>query len=124
MATRLGLQLVVQFGSTTKGRIHAHSDVDIGVLLDHYPSFDELGQLESVLKPLAGERPLDLAILNHADPLFLKQVSESARLVYGSPTRFHEFRAYAYRRYQDHRRYLALERDYVARATSGLAAGG
>jgi hypothetical protein len=32
-----------------------------------------------------------------------------------------ELRMYAFRRYQDHRRFLALEREYVARRLRALA---
>lgn len=46
---------------------------------------------------------------------------EQCRLLYGSPRALAELRIYAFRRYQDHRRYLALEREYVDRAIRRLA---
>ncbi len=67
------------------------------------------------LQALTPDREVDIALLNTADPLFLKKITETAALVYGSQRRLHEFKMYAFKRYQDHRRYLALERDYVAR---------
>ena len=63
---------------------------------------------------------MDVAVLNHADPLFLKQVTERCELVYGSPRRLAEFKMYAFKRYQDHRRYLNMERAYVGRAIDTL----
>jgi hypothetical protein len=42
-------------------------------------------------------------------------------LLHGSPRRLHELKMYAFKRYQDHRRYLAMERDYVARAVRSAA---
>lgn len=67
------------------------------------------------LQPLSPGREVDVAVLNHADPLFLNQVMESARLLFGSNRRFHELRLKAFKQYQDHRPFLALERAYMAR---------
>jgi hypothetical protein len=53
---------------------------------------------------------VDLAVLDRADPLLLKQVLEGCRLLAGSPRRLAELKMYAFRRYQDHRRFLDLER--------------
>jgi len=52
-------------------------------------------------------------ILNRADPLFLKQIVEGCELLYGFERALAELKMVAFRRYQDHRRYLAMERDYV-----------
>ena len=62
---------------------------------------------------------IDLAVINHADPLFLKQVLERCRLLAGSPRRLAELKIYGFKRYQDHRRYLALESEHVRRVLSG-----
>jgi predicted nucleotidyltransferase len=114
-----GVELLVQFGSTVAGTTHAQSDVDLAVLLPGPPaSLFELGDLALALQPLFPEVEVDLALLNHADPLLLKQVTERGRLLFGDPARWQEFRAYAFKRYQDHRRFLAMERDYVARAVA------
>jgi hypothetical protein len=63
---------------------------------------------------------VDLATLDRADPLFLKRVLESCRLLAGSPRRLAELKIYAFKRYQDHRRYLPLERAYVDRVLATL----
>ena len=60
--------------------------------------------------------------MNHADPLFLKKILERCQLLYGSPRVLAELRMYAFRRYQDHRRFLALEQAYVKRSLEKLAA--
>jgi len=67
------------------------------------------------------DHEVDVAIINHADPLFLKKITERCRLLYGSPRRLAELKIYAFKRYQDHRRYLALEREYVHRTLGRLA---
>jgi predicted nucleotidyltransferase len=123
VARRHGVVLLVQFGSSVTGPLHARSDRDVGVLFADEPrSLWEIAELTHELQALAPDREIDLAILNHADPLFLKQVAERGQLLHGSPTRFGEFLCYAFRRYQDHRGYLQLERDYVDRVLAPVAA--
>lgn len=96
IARRHDLELIVQFGSSVSGLMHPGSDVDVAVIYRQMPdSYAALG---------------DLA----ADPLFLKQVMDRARLLYGSHQRFDQMKLYAFRRYQDHRPYLDMERAYVA----------
>jgi len=63
---------------------------------------------------------VDLATLDRADPLFLKKVLESCRLLAGSPRRLAELKIYAFKRYRDHRRYLPLERQYVDRVLAAM----
>lgn len=61
------------------------------------------------------DREVDLAVIDHADPLFLKKILENCRLLYGDPRRLQRLRIYAFKRYQDHRRFLDLERAFIAR---------
>jgi hypothetical protein len=82
-------------------------------------TFSEQAELAADLQSIAPDRRVDLSLINRADPLFLKKILEHCALVHGSPRRLHELRMYAFRRYQDHRRYLAMEREYVARAVRG-----
>lgn len=116
IASRHGLSLLLQYGWTVSGPTHAASDVDLGVLYDRTPPslFDQGGLLSDLQEHFPG-REVDLAILDRADPLFLKQVLERCRLLAGSPRRLAELKIYAFKRYQDHRPYLALERAYVDR---------
>jgi uncharacterized protein YutE (UPF0331/DUF86 family)/predicted nucleotidyltransferase len=116
IAARHGIRLVVRFGSTVAGPTHARSDVDVGVLLgEPAVSLPQLTEIHAHLQALFPGRVVDLAVLNRADPLFLKKVTDRCRLLHGAPRDLHELRMYAFRRYQDHRRHLALERRYVAR---------
>ena len=68
------------------------------------------------LQALVPDREVDLVVLNRADPLLLKQITDHCELIYGSPRRLDELKLYAFKRYQDHRRYLDLERRFVAEA--------
>jgi predicted nucleotidyltransferase len=123
VARTFGIELVVEFGSMVTGHVHPRSDLDVGILLAR-PALplNDLVHLQHELQRLHPEHEVDVAILNRADPLFLKQVTERCRLVYGSPRRLAELQIYAFKRYQDHRRYLDLEREYVERTLARLAA--
>ena len=114
-----GVELLVQFGSTVTGATHARSDVDLAVLLTRLPeSYDKEADLQAALQSCVKDCDVDLVILNRADPLLLRQVTEKGSLLYGDPSRWQEFRAYAFKRYQDHRRFLEMEREYVQRAAT------
>ena len=119
IAAAHGLDLVVQFGSTVEGTAHARSDLDLGVLLKRAPaSYAEHADLAAALQPLFPGLEIDLVVLNHADPLLLKRVTEHGVLLSGAPSQWQEFRLLAFKRYQDHRRFLQMERDYVERAVA------
>jgi predicted nucleotidyltransferase len=105
--------LLVQFGSTVEGRVHPGSDLDLAALTERRPSTDDfLAMLADLDRAFPGQE-VDLCSLNAADPLFLKKILERSRLLHGSPRRLAEMKLYAFRRYQDHRRFLALEQQYV-----------
>jgi len=115
-----GVSLVLQFGSTVDGRnVHQGSDIDIAVrFAGRPPGFDGFFKLTQVLQQVFPDRELDLAVINHADPLFLKKITESCRLLYGSARELQELKIYAFKRYQDHRPYFAMEREYINRFTA------
>jgi predicted nucleotidyltransferase len=124
VAARHRVTLLLQHGSTVSGRVHAHSDLDIAALFEtDGVSLADVAALTADLQGLNPGREVDVAVLNHADPLFLKLIIEKCRLLYGSPRRLAELRMYAYKRYQDHRRFLVLEQAYVKRALQRMGAG-
>jgi uncharacterized protein len=121
VARRHGILLLLQFGSTVTGATHAESDLDLAVVVEQVPaSFEALADLVNDLQALAPGERVDVAILNHADPLFLNRVTNDAKLLYGTATRFAALRLHAFKRYQDYRPYLAMEREYVARHAAPL----
>ncbi len=120
IARTYGIRLLLQFGSTVAGGVHPRSDVDLAVLVERAPlSLDEHSGLLHELQRLFPDREVDLAVLNHADPLFLKKVTEQCRMLHGAPRELRRLQLYAFRRYQDHRKYLDLERRFVAKAVTG-----
>jgi predicted nucleotidyltransferase len=122
IADKHGIELIVEFGSMVTGHVHPRSDVDLAVLFrGRTPPFRELAGLGHELQALHPGREVDVALINHADPLFLRKITERCRLLHGSPRRLAELKVYAFKRYQDHRRYLALEPEYVRRTLGRLS---
>ena len=81
VAQRHGIRLLLQFGSTVTGRARADSDLDLAVLLERSPeTLQEHAALINDLQGLAPDRTVDVAILNRADPLLLKQVTTQCTL--------------------------------------------
>jgi predicted nucleotidyltransferase len=117
IAARYGLDMVLLFGSAVTGKgEHRRSDVDIAVRHKHRAiGFKEYADLLHELQQLFPEKEIDLSLMNHADPLFLFKITENCRLLFGDPRQLLELKIYAYKRFQDHRRYFNLERAYVNR---------
>lgn len=121
-----GLKLAVMFGSLAAGTARPESDLDIAVDRGDRPrEFGELGRLVTDLVEAARQagvdREIDVAYLNHADPLFLKKIFETAMLLYGSEREFRAWRLRAFRYYQDFKPYLKLEASAARRLAEGLA---
>ncbi len=116
IAQRYGIRLILALGSSVKGTSHAGSDLDLAVQLEKMPQFREELDLGADLQALFADQEVDLAIINRADPLFLKQIVQNCTLLYGTERQLAELKMLAFKRYQDHRRYLALEDDYLGRA--------
>jgi predicted nucleotidyltransferase len=123
IAKRHGILLALQFGSLVSGKTHARSDVDIAVLLDHSEVlFEQFSDLLGDLQRLFPEQEVDLAILNHADPLFLKKITDDCRILYGAPGELQKLKIYAFKRHQDHKKFFEMERRYAATYVATKAA--
>lgn len=109
------LQMVLLFGSAVTGRLHPQSDLDLAVRFRVRPSRVNYAELCHDLQNVFREHPVDVAILNFADPLFLKKITEHCRLLFGERSELNELKIYAFKRYRDHQPYFALERAYVER---------
>jgi predicted nucleotidyltransferase len=123
LAQRFRIRLILQFGSTVTGTTHDRSDLDLAVQLDTPAvSLQTVLEMQEALQTWFPGREVDLAILNRADPLFLKKIVESCRMLFGTPQDFARLRLYAFKAYQDFQPYLELERQSVARRLSALVA--
>lgn len=123
LAEQHRIRLIIQFGSTVTDRRHPGSDLDLAVLLDRSLSRSELSmhtmlEIQESLQEVFPGQTVDFAFINHADPLFLKKMVEHCRLLYGDARELARLRLYAFKRYQDHRRFLEFERRYVERQVS------
>jgi len=125
LAEKHRLRLVMLFGSHAGGTVHDASDLDIAVQtregggLSHRTWLD----LQDDLRGVFPDQSVDLAVTDRADPLFLKQIAGRCVLLAGRERDFLEFKIYAYRRYQDYKPYLALERRFVENLAGKGAAG-
>jgi predicted nucleotidyltransferase len=109
------LELVIAFGSSVTGKTHAQSDLDLAVRLHSRSDLEtaEYSELVHALQQIFPGRAIDLTLINHADPLLLHEIAERGALLYGEMAAFQELRIYAFKRFQDHRRFLKMERRYV-----------
>jgi len=123
LARRTGIRMMLQFGSTVGGTCHPHSDVDIAVMFETGDvPMRLLLEISEELRELFPGKEVDLAVVNRADPLFLKKMMENCRLIFGKPEDLAQLRLYAFKRYQDYRRFLALERQFVGGRLAALCA--
>lgn len=114
IAQKHGIVLALRFGSSVAGQTHSKSDVDVAVLLDRSNvTLQEHTALLQGLQPLFRDRELDLAVINHADPLFLKKITDNCEILYGPPERLQALKLYAFKRYQDHRKFFEMERRFA-----------
>ncbi len=122
IARRFSIRMILQFGSTVAGTTHSRSDLDLAVQFDSpNVSLQTILEIQEALQTQFPGREVDLAILNRADPLFLKKIVESCRMLFGMPQDLARLRLHAFKAYQDFRPYLELERQSVVRRLAALA---
>lgn len=116
-ASRLGLRLVVAFGSQVGGELPAAdgSDLDVAVLDGEEYAWRRFSEIYRALAAVFGEYELDLALLNRADPLFRFQIFRTAERLYGDSHLFCEQQCYAHKAYVDSTDLRALERTLYER---------
>ena len=106
-----GLRLIVLFGSQVTGRTHPESDVDVAVLARRPLVTEQRNRLWMEISD-AFQAEVDLAVLNHGEPLLLYQVARTGKPLYEDERwAWAEFTSYAYRYYEDTRKF----RDDLAR---------
>ena len=86
------VRLAVLFGSGARGRLHARSDLDLGVI---GPTMEQLGMLQVHLSRAAG-REVDLIALETAPPLLRFEIAKDGRvLIERDPHLWIDFKARA-----------------------------
>ena len=122
LALQYQLGLILLFGSAVTGIKHPHSDMDIAVLRRGSElGYQEYSELVHDLHDIFPDQEIDLSLINHADPLFLKKIMENCQILYGDSSKLQSLKLYAFKRYQDHKRYFEMERVYADRFLKEIA---
>lgn len=112
IAQKHGLRFIILHGSHATGKTRVGSDVDIAVLGKQKSQPKNFLEFYQDIARTVGDRPgreLDLKMLDRVDPFFRYQVIRSGILLYGNSTDYEDFKAFAYRAYEDARPLLELE---------------
>jgi predicted nucleotidyltransferase len=107
------LRFILLHGSYATNKVRRDSDLDIALLGERPIGLEELLAMHGDLAEIFGDDPqreLDIKSLHKADPLFCYQVTKDSQLLYGDPTDFNEFKAYAFSNYFDSKDLFHLER--------------
>lgn len=97
-AERLGLQMVVLFGSRARNTLsRLESDLDIAVLDPQPLTADRWWEVYTALANVFCASELDLVWLNPIDPLTRYEIMRHGMLLYGDRTLFDTYRIFAYR---------------------------
>lgn len=107
------LELIVLHGSLVSGLTHDKSDTDVAVLSKNQDQKLDWYVLVSDLNEVFGVDNVDITLLDHANPLLLKTVTDKARLLSGNVADFFKLKLRAFHAYNDYLPYLKLESDFV-----------
>lgn len=109
---RLGIRMVVLFGSHAPGGLTpgSGSDVDLAVALERTAERPGFGALFDALTDAFPHATPDPVFLADADPLFRWEIMRTGVLLYGDLDEFLELRAFAYRDFVDSEDLRELER--------------
>ena len=106
------LRFIILHGSYAKGTPNKGSDLDIAIVKERRIPFEELLNIHGEFGAIFGdnrERELDVTSLHGADLLLRYYVTRDGLLLYGDPTDFNEFKAYARRSFEDAQKLFRLE---------------
>ncbi|TSC77739.1 MAG: hypothetical protein G01um101433_492 [Parcubacteria group bacterium Gr01-1014_33] len=94
------LRFIILYGSHAKGTEAEESDMDIAILRDLKITAEDFMNILRDLETSAGAYAtggIDLVLLHNADPLLRHLVARDGILLYGNPTAYEEFKAFAFR---------------------------
>jgi predicted nucleotidyltransferase len=81
-AEKHGLQMVVLFGSQSRGEAMNGSDTDIAVLASEKKSVREVSEMQIEFSEIFHIKDVEMVDLSGRTPLFLKQVSDDGKVLY------------------------------------------
>jgi predicted nucleotidyltransferase len=108
----LGLRSIVLFGSFARGEPPPgpESDIDLAIACDRARARPSIWDLQREFDHIFPDRSVDIVFLADADPLFRWEIVAEGVLLAGDPLAFLEYRAFAFRDFQDSADLRALER--------------
>lgn len=113
------------FGSQASGRSNAASDVDIAILF-HWESNREDLRLSELITDLIGilrRQDVDVAILNDASPVLLREVAVHGHVIYSENEEIvAEFGIWALQQYEDTRPLRRLQDELIEQRLARLRA--
>lgn len=109
---RLGLRMLVLFGSYATGTPGQgpDSDVDLAMAVQAGHPRSSIWEYHTELAAVFPDQSLDLVFLADADPLFRWEIVRHGTLLWGDPLDYLEYRAFAFRDFIDSADLRALER--------------
>lgn len=111
------VELIILFGSMARHQSTAKSDIDLGVLLS------DLHQKEKLYQELSHvyfEKPVDLIILNRADPLLRFEVVREGKVLYEKDSGIYaNFAVKAIKEYYDTSKLRKVEEIYLQNYLKG-----
>jgi len=109
LAKKYSLTLVVLFGSSTTGRTHAQSDIDIAFEARERKSPAEIGRMQDAFSHALQRGDVELADLASAPPLLLRAIAKDSHLLFEEHAGdFARFKIYAFKRHMEAQPLLAL----------------
>jgi len=109
------LQMLILFGSYAGENFTKNSDIDLAVRVSHFKSLKENQlQILNQLSLLFEHHPVDLILLNHADPLIKFKVASERKLLYQSEENlFENFQVKAAAEHNDALKFYQLDKKFI-----------
>lgn len=120
LAKKYKLNFMVLFGSVSKGKTHAESDIDIAVDVKTKMSLSRELALRSALFKIF-KKEIDLAFIKEASPLLLREIASEGKFLCGNRQKFRNFRVIAMMRFIDFGHYFALREKTLRQTISSYA---
>ncbi len=114
-AAELGLRLVVLHGSRAEGRQEKDSDIDIAILAEGRVDPARQMQIYRRLSQVIESAPVDISLLNRAQPTFLAVVAETGVPLYeAGENEFLRFCSLAARMHADAGKWQQAQEEHLA----------
>jgi predicted nucleotidyltransferase len=109
------LQLLILFGSYEGENFTKNSDIDLAVKVNHFKDLKKNQvQILNQLSVLFEHHPVDLVLLNHADPLIKFKVASEGKLLYQCQENlFENFQVKAAAEHNDARKFYSLDKQFI-----------